>query len=92
MAKKNITTIDKLAKMINKSFEKVATKEQVDGLESKVDGLESKVDGLNSKVNKIEKDVSEIKILVKDDHRKRIEKLETRVDYLENILDLPAKK
>ncbi len=81
MAKKDIT-INELAKMINKSFEKVATKEQVDGFEK----------WTKEKVNKLEKDVSEIKVLVKEDHRKRIEKLESRVDYLENVLDLSAKK
>lgn len=84
MAEKNIT-INELAKMINMSFEKVATKEQVGNLEFKVDGLKIKVD-------RIEKDVSEIKVLVKDDHRKRIEKLEMRVEYLENTLNLPIKK
>jgi len=78
-------TINELAVMINKSFDKVATKEQMGDLESKVDGIKFKMD-------KVEKDVSEIKILVKDDQRKRIERLETRVEYLENVLALPNKE
>jgi len=81
MSEKKIT-INELAKMINKSFEKVSTKEQVDNFEK----------WTKEKIGKLEKNVLEIKILVTDDHRKRIEKLETRVEYLENVLALPNKK
>lgn len=87
MANKKIT-IEHLATMINKSFGKVATREQVGNLDSKVDNFEK---WTKEKINKLDKDVFEIKNLVKDDHRKRLEKLESRVDYLENMLALPNK-
>ncbi len=42
-------------------------------------------------IDKIEKDIVEIKHDLKETV-KRTDKLEMRVDYVENILDLPAKK
>lgn len=42
-------------------------------------------------VNTIEKDVKEIKVKL-NEVISRTDKLETRVDYVENILSLPTKK
>lgn len=75
-------TIEKLAKMINSGFEKVATKEQLGDFEK----------WTKDKINKLDKGLFEIKNLVEDDHRRRIDKLESRVEYLENIMDVSAKK
>ena len=78
-------TIKGLAMMVQKGFngvdekfDKVATKEQLIATKEQL--------------SRVEKDVKEIKFLVTDDHRRRIEKLETRVEYLENVLALPNKK
>ncbi len=76
MAKKNIT-IDQLAVMINKGFEKTATKEQLQKIDLRLSNVENKLD-------KIEKSIL-------DDHKERIEKLESKVTYLENVLNLPTK-
>jgi len=82
MADKKIT-IEKLALMVQGGF---------NGVDKRLDGVDKRLDGVDKRLDKIEKDVSEIKILVKDDQRRRIEKLEMRVDYLENTLNLPSKK
>ncbi len=84
MAKKSITT-DQLAVMINKGFEKTATAEHVD---SKIDNLKEWAEG---KFDKIDKRFDKIEKIILDDHRERIEKLESKVTYLENILNLPTK-
>ena len=64
MKKNNITT-DELAVMINKGFEKTATKEQFENLDNKVDKLRSWAEVRFDKIEKI----------ILDDHRERIEKL-----------------
>lgn len=67
---------------VDKNFEKVATKEQLLDLERK---FERKFDGIDKRFDKIEK------ILIEEQNR-RIEKLEMRIEYLENMLNLPLKK
>lgn len=93
MAKKDSgkkITIDKLAKMIKKGFDKTATVEQVKGLEERIDGLESWAKG---RFDKVDKDLKIIKErLTNVVYKSDFEKLERRVKYLENILDVPAKK
>jgi len=70
MAKKN-TTIDDLAVMVQKGFEKTSTKEQVDHLESRV--------------IRLEKNVATIKDLILEGHKKRIVKLEDEVKELREM-------
>ena len=78
MTKKGIT-IDQLAVMIKKGFDKTASVEHVS---NEVKGLKKWAEG---KFDKIEK-------IILDDHKERIAKLETKVLYLENILNLNIKK
>ncbi len=68
-------TINDLAGMVQRNF---------NNIEGKVDGLQKEVSELNTKVGRIEK-------LILDDHRERIEKLESKMLYLENMLSLPKK-
>lgn len=70
MTKKNIT-IDDLAIMVQKGFEKTSTKDQVNHLESRID--------------KLEKNVGTIKDLIVENHRKRIEKIETEIKELREM-------
>ncbi len=82
MAKKNIT-IDDLAKMIKEGFDKTVTLVQ----------FESQTEIFNKKFDKIEKDLTFIKGQLADVvHKSDFNKLESRVEYLENILNLPTKK
>ena len=80
MVKKNIT-IDELAMMVQKGFEKTSTKEQVERLESRID--------------KVEKDVAIIKgtmkNLVAENYKKRIEKLEDEIKEVKSTLALILK-
>jgi len=65
-------TIDQLAEMVQKGFEKTASKEQFD---------------------KIEKNLTYIKGQLADVvHQSEFDRLEGRVEYLENILKVPASK
>jgi len=84
MAKKNIT-IDQLAVMVKKGFDKTATTEHVD---NKIDGLKKWVE---VKFNKIDERFDKIEKIILDDYGTRIEKLESKVEYLENMLNLPSK-
>ena len=85
MVKKNIT-INQLAVMVKKGFDKTATIEQVD------DRMDNLKNWAEKKFNTIEKRFDKIEKLILDDHKNRIEKLEMKVEYLENILNLPSKK
>jgi len=80
MAKKNVT-IDQLAVMVQKGFHETAKKTDMDFRFGKV---ETRLDKIETKLEKIEK-------IILDDHRDRIEKLESKVLYLENMLNLPTK-
>ncbi len=85
MTKKGIT-IDQLAVMIKKGFDKTATVEhvsnEINGLSSEINGLKKWAEGRFDKIEKV----------ILDDHKERIAKLETKVTYLENILNLNVKK
>jgi len=87
MAKKNIT-IDDLAVMVQKGFEKTSTKEQVENLELQVKNLELRI-------NKVEKDIVELKMIIKnlvaENYGKRIEKLEDEVKELKGTLAMLLK-
>lgn len=72
-------TIDQLAVMIKKGFDKTASVEHVS---NEIKGLKNWAEG---KFDKIEK-------VILDDHKERISKLETKVTYLENILNLNVKR
>ncbi|MEK7663936.1 MAG: hypothetical protein AAB340_00590 [Patescibacteria group bacterium] len=78
MVKKNIT-IDQLAVMIQKGFDKTASVEHVS---NEISGLKKWAEGRFDKIEKV----------ILDDHKERIAKLESKVTYLENILNLNIKK
>ena len=70
MAKKNIT-IDDLAVMVQKGFEKTSTKDQVEQLEFRV--------------VKVEKNLETVKDLIVENHKKRIEKIEAEIKELREL-------
>ena len=74
--KKN--TNDKLARMIKTGFDNTPTKQQFESLENKV--------------SVIEKDIKEVKTRLTDFVEKYDEeKLPMRVEYIENVLNIPKK-
>jgi len=76
MAKKNIT-INDLAIMVQKGFT----------------GVDLKFEQVEKSFGKIEKDLTIIKGQLADVvHHSEFDKLESRVEYLENVLNLPSKK
>jgi len=75
MKKKNIT-IDDLARMVKKGFDETAKKIDVDGQFKAVD---KRFDIIEDRLDKIEK-------LILADHKRRIEKLETEVKELKELL------
>ena len=77
------TTIEDLARMINKGFDGTATKNQVDDLEV---WAKNRFDGVDRELKAIRKQ------LVGVVYRHEFEELETRVKELENLLALPSKK
>jgi len=80
MAKKNIT-IDDLAVMMKNSFDGQA--------EVFSKRFEEQTEFLNKKFHKIDENLTMIKGQLADVvHKSEFEKLESRVDYLENILAL----
>lgn len=78
MKKKSIT-IDQLAVMVKKGFDKTASVEHVS---NEISSLKKWAEGRFDKIEKV----------ILDDHKERISKLETKVTYLENILNLNIKK
>lgn len=81
MAKK--ITIDDLAKMIKNGFDNTITKAE----------FKNEAEKVNNRFDKVEKDLTIIKgQLVGVVYKSEFEKLESRVEYLENILDAPVKK
>jgi len=70
MKSKNVT-IDELAVMVQKGFEKTSTKEQVEHLEFRLD--------------KVEKNLVMVKDLIIEGHKKRIEKLENEMKELKEM-------
>ncbi len=77
--KKNNVTIDELAVMINGGFEKTATKEQLENLDTRVEKLEKKVDKIDMKLDRVEKSIL-------DDYKERLEKVEMEVKDLKDLL------
>lgn len=62
---------DNFASMVQKGFEKTSTKEQVGHLELRID--------------KVEKGLATIRDLIIENHRKRIEKIETEIKELREM-------
>ena len=79
MKEKKIT-INDLARMVNRGFN--ATNKRMD----------LRFDGIDARLNKIDSRLDNIEKVTLDDHGKRIQKLEHKVEYIENTLDLPAEK
>ncbi|OGZ73081.1 MAG: hypothetical protein A2908_02035 [Candidatus Staskawiczbacteria bacterium RIFCSPLOWO2_01_FULL_38_12b] len=84
---KKITTINELAEMIRGSFQ--TAQEHVDGKFYKVD---ERFDKVENRLDKVEKDLKEVKEKVNgfiDTYHE--EKLPMRMDYIENMLNVPKK-
>ncbi len=84
MAKNNSgkkITINKLAELINNGFE---------GMSTQMTELENRVNG---KFSGLEKDIKAVRQQIAGAiFRSEFDGLESRVEYLENMLNLPAKK
>jgi hypothetical protein len=80
-------TIDQLARIISKGFDTQA-KHFEKTFDQKLDEkLDEKIGGVNIRLTRIEKDLTIIKGQLTDVvHEPKFEKLEGRVDYLENIM------
>ncbi|MBI2041555.1 MAG: hypothetical protein HYT20_00865 [Candidatus Nealsonbacteria bacterium] len=76
MTKKNIT-IDDLARMVQKGF---------DGTDLRFDKVNLRFDKVDGRLNKIDDRLETIEKLFIADHRQRIEKLETEVRELKDLL------
>lgn len=74
---KNIST-NQLATIINKGFNTVA--KQISGLEDKTSNVETKISSLEKDVKAIRQQLTGVIM------RNEFDKLESRVDYLENIM------
>jgi flagellar biosynthesis/type III secretory pathway chaperone len=76
-------TIDKLAVMMNNSFEslekKMATKEDIKGLKEDVGGLKNQLEGTNKRIDNLA--MNRVKY---EDHNK----LKVRVDFIEEKLEI----
>jgi hypothetical protein len=70
MAKKHITTIDDLARMINEGFKTTASKENIQRVEVRLDSVESRL--------------GKIENLLIEEQRRKIENLEARMKKLED--------
>lgn len=80
MAEKQIT-INQLAKMIKKGFDNTPTKGQFETLENDVKSLDKNVKSIEKRLGVVERDVRDIKNTLEGSNG-----LETRVEYIENIL------
>ena len=76
MAKKNITTIDDLARMINEGFKTTATKEDVAALRSE---MNEKFEGVETRLDRIEH-------LLLAEQKREIEDLKKYMKCLEDAL------
>lgn len=74
--KKSKMTIDKLAIMVAKGFEKTATKEDLKNLEERMNG---KFEGVNKRIDDMS--INRVKY---EDHNK----LKTRMDFVEEKLEI----
>lgn len=79
---KNISN-NMLATMIKRGFDNTATKQQFESLEHMVGIMETDLKEVKGDVKKIKIDVSDLII--------GQEKLETRIDFIENVLNIPKK-
>jgi PHP family Zn ribbon phosphoesterase len=76
MAKKNITTIDQLAEMINEGVKTMASKEDVQALDMKIQALDTKVT----------EGFERIAHLLLAEQKREIEDLKKRMKRLEDAL------
>ena len=76
---KKVTTLGEVVGIMLKAFD--SNQEYMD---KKFDKVDKRFDKMDERFDKIEK-------IILDEHRERIEKLESKVTYLENILNLPTK-
>jgi len=92
--KKNIT-LDNLAGMVQRGFLGVDKKfnevyerfdkisKRIDGLDNKIDALYLEVSSIDKKINKIDERLAKIEIILLEDHRKRIGRLEEQMQTLQ---------
>ncbi len=89
MKRKSIT-IDDLARMVQKGFEEVAGKDQVEDLKNQVENLEEwakrRFDSVDDELRAVRSQ------LVGVVYRREFEELEIRIKDLENLLAVNAKK
>ena len=84
--KKNKTiTNDALARMIKNGFDDTPTKAQFEILENKVDGIDVRLQRVEKKLDNVEKKLNDF---TEEYHS---EKLPMRMEYVENVLNLPKK-
>ena len=76
MKKKEIT-IDDLALMVGKGFQSVD--KRFDGVDKRFDGIDKRLDRMDKRFDRIEK-------LILAEHKERIEKLETQVKELRDLI------
>lgn len=76
---KNIATLGEVVGIMLKAFD------------SNQEYMDKKFDKMGERFDKVDKRFDKIEKIILDDHKERIEKLESKVTYLENILNLPAK-
>lgn len=89
MAKKSSEkkiTIDKLAEMVQKGFVG-----QTRAFNKRFDVIEKDISTLKTDVGVMKGDIKEIKYELNNVTR-RTDKLEMRMDYVENVLNIPAEK
>src|SRR5262245_60501010 len=91
----NHTTLDDLARMINKGFKTTATKEDIkavttrlDGIDSRLDKLDTRVDHLDARDGRIEADVHGLRDEMV--HRQEFQDVLDRVKYIEKKLGIKS--
>jgi hypothetical protein len=92
MAKKNITTIEDLARMIDEGFKTTASKEDINAVEDRVntrfDSVESRLDYLDARVGRIEADVHALRDEM--GHRQECQDVLDRVTYIKKKLGIES--
>ncbi len=83
-------TIEDLAAMINKGFEKTAQKADVERLEKKIATMDSRLENVEHKVNQIDRRLFSIDEDVAEIKTKKHKKLEERVTVIERKLGIGA--
>jgi hypothetical protein len=90
--KQEITTISELAEMINNGFQSAQdnVNERFDKVEVRLDKVEIRLEKVEVRLDKVESRLGKVEkkldVFIDDYHE---EKLPMRVEYIENVLDIP---